>query len=42
MQLDIDKAIEVMREADADSAGYFLEREIDGKRYVINIEIRTQ
>ena len=42
MQLDIDKAIEVMREANADSAGYFLEREIDGKRYVINIEIRTQ
>lgn len=42
MQLDIDKAIEVMRDVNADSAGYVLEREIDGKRYLINIEIRTQ
>lgn len=42
MQLDINKAVEVMREAGADSAGYILEREIDGKKYIITITIKTQ
>lgn len=42
MQLDIDKAIEVMRDCNADSAGYIIEREIDGKKHLIKITIVVQ
>lgn len=42
MQLDIDKAIEVMRDTNADTVDYKIEREIDGKKYFIKITIETQ
>lgn len=42
MQLDIDKAIEVLRDTNADTAGYKIEREIDGKKYLIRITIEAQ
>ena len=42
MQLDIDKAIEVLRDTNADTANYKIEREIDGKKYLIRITIEAQ
>lgn len=42
MKLDIDNAIEVLRDANADTVDYKIEREIDGKKYLIKLTIETQ
>ena len=42
MQIDIDKAIELMEDTNADSAEYKLEREIENKKYNIKITIESQ
>lgn len=42
MQLDIDKAIELLRDTNADTVDYKFEREIDGKKYLIRITIEAQ
>lgn len=42
MQLDIDKAIELLRELKGDAVDYCFEREIDGQKYKIKIRIEAQ
>lgn len=41
MQLDIDKAIEMMRDMNADDVEYKLFKEIDGQAYIIKIRIEA-
>lgn len=42
MQFDIDQAIKVLRDTNADTVDYRIEAENDGKKYLIRITIEAQ